>query len=576
MKFTCDSCSAQYMISDEKVGPSGVKVRCKKCGTVIVVRRAAEPPRDEPPAAGPAPGANGATAPGSGLEAELGHAFDAAFGDPPAPQPAAGADLGATQLMGTEDAARISALAAAAPSPAPTEWYVAIGQAQVGPLPLAEVKRKWEGGDVGPDSLVWRPGMGDWQPLSSVGELAGYLAPVPRAAAQPQRAEPQPSRVEAHPARDREAPAAAGGGDVEWKPVGASALAALASEEIAARAAPDPRPAPRSAAAAGAASLVDALPDGGGVDPTGAIPLSIKALETTGEKKIERRSSVASRAEQARHRRSVARAAVIGGVVVVAVAGAAAAWFLPRASDRGAPPAVAAVEQPPAAATPAAPPPAAAPAPVPAPAPDAAPPQPVAAAPAAPAAPPAAPSAERAPPRAERRVAKAEPRPARREAPSRREAPARAEAPAAEAPPAPAPAPSRKKDGLLDFDTNDSALDEALGGGSSGRSVYVPPARAAPALPDKLSPAQINESVANRIDALRKCVSEQKSRDPDATGVLKLRWTIAGDGSVRDVKTLTTEYAQGPFSQCITGVVRSIRFPRSATAGQEVTFPFSF
>ena len=39
MRFVCDSCRAQYMISDDKVGPNGVKVRCKKCGHVIVVRR---------------------------------------------------------------------------------------------------------------------------------------------------------------------------------------------------------------------------------------------------------------------------------------------------------------------------------------------------------------------------------------------------------------------------------------------------------------------------------------------------------------------------------------------------------
>jgi hypothetical protein len=82
--------------------------------------------------------------------------------------------------------------------------------------------------------------------------------------------------------------------------------------------------------------------------------------------------------------------------------------------------------------------------------------------------------------------------------------------------------------------------------------------------------------VAGRIDALRKCVAEQKGRDPDASGVLKLRWVIGGDGNVREVKTLTSEYASSPFSQCITGVVKSIRFPRSATTGQEVTFPFSF
>ena len=61
MKFTCERCDAQYMISDEKVGPNGVKVRCKKCSNVILVRRvaengavAAEAPAQPPP---PPPGA---------------------------------------------------------------------------------------------------------------------------------------------------------------------------------------------------------------------------------------------------------------------------------------------------------------------------------------------------------------------------------------------------------------------------------------------------------------------------------------------------------------------------------------
>ncbi|QSQ22226.1 zinc-ribbon domain-containing protein [Pyxidicoccus parkwayensis] len=40
MRFVCDSCRAQYMISDDKVGPRGVKVRCKKCGHTITVRPA--------------------------------------------------------------------------------------------------------------------------------------------------------------------------------------------------------------------------------------------------------------------------------------------------------------------------------------------------------------------------------------------------------------------------------------------------------------------------------------------------------------------------------------------------------
>ncbi|MGB8931820.1 MAG: zinc-ribbon domain-containing protein, partial [Anaeromyxobacteraceae bacterium] len=85
MKFTCDSCNAQYMISDEKVGPTGVKVRCKKCGHVITVRRS-DAGAEESAAAGAA----AAPTSGEGLDAELGSAFDSAFGDkPPAPEPEA-------------------------------------------------------------------------------------------------------------------------------------------------------------------------------------------------------------------------------------------------------------------------------------------------------------------------------------------------------------------------------------------------------------------------------------------------------------------------------------------------------
>jgi predicted Zn finger-like uncharacterized protein len=595
MKFTCESCSAQYMISDEKVGPSGVKVRCKKCGNVILVRRAAaatngamadapsgakpDGAASEPRAeAGGAAGAPAGAAPG--LEAELGQAFDHAFGDTPPSTPAPGAaaapaaagDTAATQLMGSEDAAKVFS---DRPAPTASDWYVAIGQAQVGPLPLVEVKKKWEVGDVGPDSLVWRPGMSDWAALSGVQELASYLAPFPRTTPQPARAaEPRmemPGRVEAP------TPAAA---EPTWKPAGASALAALASEEIAARTAPEPKPAARPVQ--GAKALVDALPDGGGVDPTGALPLNIKALETvTDERKLERRSSLARGAEAARHRRSTTRAVVFGVALgAVLIAGAAVGGMvLYRKMTPPAQPV--AVKPPPAAAVPLPPPPAAVTKPAaettPAPAVAAAttPSQPPA--PAAAKEPPAAAKEPPAPP-PERHVASTRHKASRTEAPAKREV--RKEQPqVASAEPEPASARRRSGGGLLDFESNDKALDEALGGktGSGSRSVYVPPAASGGgALPAKVSPGEINAAVAARIDSLRKCVSEQKAREPEASGTLKMRWIIQGDGGVRDVKCLTSQYAKGAFAQCIEGVVKSIKFPRSTTTGQEVTFPFNF
>jgi hypothetical protein len=196
--------------------------------------------------------------------------------------------------------------------------------------------------------------------------------------------------------------------------------------------------------------------------------------------------------------------------------------------------------------------------------------------------PPAAAPAE--PPRKPEPVAAAptpKPEPARRQParkPARREPERVAKADPTPTPAAPAVAP-KKSGGVLDFDDNDAALNEALGGSKtpSGRSVYVPPAAGATgALPKEVSTVQIQEAVAGRVDALRRCVAEQKTREPDESGVLKMAWVIAGDGAPKDVRCVTPEYASGQFAACITGVIRNIRFPKTQTTGQPVTFPFSF
>src|SRR5262249_10959210 len=100
MRFVCDSCRAQYMISDDKVGASGVKVRCKKCGAVIVVRRPQEANEadaalrglEESPPQPPVPeGPTGENSIFSDVDdAEIGAAFESALGErpdePPPPQ----------------------------------------------------------------------------------------------------------------------------------------------------------------------------------------------------------------------------------------------------------------------------------------------------------------------------------------------------------------------------------------------------------------------------------------------------------------------------------------------------------
>jgi hypothetical protein len=132
--------------------------------------------------------------------------------------------------------------------------------------------------------------------------------------------------------------------------------------------------------------------------------------------------------------------------------------------------------------------------------------------------------------------------------------------------------------GVLDFEGGgEDDLAAALGSGSGGRKVYVPPASGSAGTSERLTDAQITESVKLHVEALRRCVTDQQAREAGSHGTVKMSWVIQPDGSPRDVRCVTPEYASSPFAQCISGVVRGIRFPRISDArGQQVTFPFAF
>ncbi|MBI3179902.1 MAG: zinc-ribbon domain-containing protein [Deltaproteobacteria bacterium] len=220
MKFSCDQCSAQYMIADEKVGTRGVKVKCKKCGNIIVVK----------PAAVEAPAAPLST-PAPGLDSGLG-AFGSPFSQP-------------TQTMSTAELASLAAStapppdpdlgalgAAAEPAAQPTragekEWYVAIDDAQVGPIDIAEIERRWDQLEIDEESLAWKAGMGDWQPVAEIAELAYLVTERPQ----------KKSKPAGHGAAALGRPAAGSVGaaqaDAGWRPSAASALSSLVQDELA-------------------------------------------------------------------------------------------------------------------------------------------------------------------------------------------------------------------------------------------------------------------------------------------------------------------------------------------------------
>jgi hypothetical protein len=154
--------------------------------------------------------------------------------------------------------------------------------------------------------------------------------------------------------------------------------------------------------------------------------------------------------------------------------------------------------------------------------------------------------------------------------------------PAPQAAPAapPPPAPRAQSDGDDDIDkilsgSGGSAPAASSAGAPKKRSVYVPPALGSD-LAENVSVSQINEAVLGQKPALMRCIEQQRAAEPDTRGTLKLRWVIAGDGGVRDVRVVSDEFSRQPIASCISSIVRGLHFPRSRTTGQEVVFPFKF
>jgi predicted Zn finger-like uncharacterized protein len=182
LKFLCDNCKAKYQIPDERVAGKTVRMKCRKCGHQIEVRAEVTETSvsTAPPKSGSAP-----PAPAIARPAPLGVSA-------PRPRPAAptAATAGSTGALA---GAFQRALADKKPEPPSAldlldlslseEWYAAIGGVAVGPIRVAELRRKASTGALTEDSLVWQEGLEEWRAVRSIPELARLV----REAAAPSR-----------------------------------------------------------------------------------------------------------------------------------------------------------------------------------------------------------------------------------------------------------------------------------------------------------------------------------------------------------------------------------------------------
>ena len=97
------------------------------------------------------------------------------------------------------------------------QWYYSNNTTQLGPVSDAELRTKLVSGEVSASEMVWREGMVDWRPVSSVAELRSALLTVPM----PSR--PVSSAVEDSPY----VPPAVPGGMPAYVPTSGLAIASL-------------------------------------------------------------------------------------------------------------------------------------------------------------------------------------------------------------------------------------------------------------------------------------------------------------------------------------------------------------
>jgi predicted Zn finger-like uncharacterized protein len=120
MKITCQACQSKYTIADDKIQGKVAKIRCRKCGATVLV--------DASVAGGRGNGS----------------------GAPPA----------------TSDV-----------------WLVSVAEGDQRSMQLAEVIDAYNSGAIVADTYLWKEGMGDWQPLSEIGEIVNALTEANAAAA---------------------------------------------------------------------------------------------------------------------------------------------------------------------------------------------------------------------------------------------------------------------------------------------------------------------------------------------------------------------------------------------------------
>jgi predicted Zn finger-like uncharacterized protein len=566
MKFVCDNCGTQYLISDEKIGPRGAKIRCKRCGNIIVIR-----PPQSADATGEDAGPDeetfhdgvplGMGEPSEDRD-ELGEAFDQLLKgvlDPGEDEREDDEEGPATQIFSMEEIERLRShkderdkidevfsqaegTDIQPPRPAAKEedredreeWYVAIKDEQMGPMGLPELENRWDSGEIDPGTLAWHPGMDEWIPVQDVPKLRYLLGSM--------ESREIPESVE------NGAASPVPGEDEHWAPSSGSSLTSLVETEL--EAVKDTQPPPEEI---GVEAEMPEEPEEGALEPWE------KEEPISGEVARPSESFFDSSLDQ-----SVTDS---GGAVVRAGRGMARPAYLSEGSKGGLNNKLILVgsislvvlivigvvvfkllQEPPRE------------------------------------------EVEKTAP-VDQKVARAGNKAKAPDQDAKLEK-KDAEKPAQDAKKQPEAKDEKKQDEIVVGKAKKEALKTPSAKSNKGSSkkknkktakagsakkrpprgrktVKPPPSDGG--LPATLSKAQIGTTMKKYIRAMKGCVKQQQQRDPSVTGTMLVSFAINGTGKVSEIKILSKQHKGTYVAGCITYIIKSMKFPKFS--GDPITIP---
>lgn len=186
MRFVCEICQTRYIIPDERARGRVLKVRCKKCGNVIILK--AEPEAQE-------------------AQAQVGEAMLRRAAIAPGGQRSTDRVEEATQMVDAgllrklRDESQLSQFGPDLSHKVREEvadWHVILSGKQTGPVPMSALIEKMLGGEMTARSYVWRDGMAEWKRAEEVPDVARWLPAQPSPTPGPQRI-PQPPAAKVAP-----------------------------------------------------------------------------------------------------------------------------------------------------------------------------------------------------------------------------------------------------------------------------------------------------------------------------------------------------------------------------------------